>query len=239
MKLTIKNISYEIKGKTLIKNVSAEFVPGYLYGIVGPNGSGKTTFLKTVAGLLSPTHGNVLWNGSNLMDLSRQEISKIISLVLQAPTAFFDFTVLEMVSMGCYSHACSRKQEFLRSEKVLREVNAWHLKDSLLSQISGGERQRVYIARALATESSVLLLDEPFSHLDLRHQVEVWNILKELVRAGKIVIVSVHDLRSAQHYCDRVMIFNNGECVDLGDYGLVMTPEILQDVFGIKNLGLL
>lgn len=232
MLLEARQLTYRNKTKTLIETISAEFSSGSIYGILGPNGSGKTTLLKTLAGLWKPSCGSVLWNNQDLFDLSRKDISKIISLVPQSPAAHFDFTVSEVVAMGCYMHSKSILDEKLAAENALTITDAWHLRDRLLSQLSGGERQRVYIARTIATQAPILLLDEPTSHLDLRHQLEVWHLLKQLVGQGKVIIVALHDLWAAQRFCDQLLILNQGQCIAKGDASII-TPEILREVFGV------
>lgn len=234
MTLTIQNLTYCIHQRSLIENISVTFEPGILYGILGSNGSGKSTLLKTMARIWKPTKGNFFWQGEDLLQFSRIAISKTLSLVPQTPPFYFDFDVYSMVAMGRYPHGCRSPESFRQIEKALREVDAWHLQHQLLSKLSGGERQRVYIARALATESPILLLDEPTSHLDLRHQLEIWELLRALVKEGKLVIVAVHDLLAAQRFCDQLVILHQGQCQATGSYQEIMTPELLEKAFGVS-----
>lgn len=233
MTLKIHNLSYHFNKRPLIRKISLTFEPGILYGILGPNGSGKTTLLKTIAGIWPPSSGQLSWQGEDLLQFSRLKLSQTISLVPQNPTIHFDFDVETMVSMGRYPYGCRTGESQKKVKETLQLVNATHLYQNLISNLSGGERQRIYIARALATEAPVLLLDEPTSHLDLRHQIEIWILLRRLVQNGKIVIVAMHDLLAAQRYCDHVVILNGGQCYAKGSYTEVITPSLLQSVFGV------
>lgn len=175
--LEAHELSYQVNGKHLIKDISLQFSPGIIYGILGPNGSGKTTFLKNLAGIWTPTSGKTTWQGQELLKMERREISKTITLVPQYASVPFEYTVSEIIAMGRYSHGRKNRELF---DWALTTVDTWHLKDRRMNEISHGERQRVYIARALVTESPVLLLDEPASSLDIKHQLQIWELLQKL-----------------------------------------------------------
>jgi ABC-type cobalamin/Fe3+-siderophores transport system ATPase subunit len=237
-KLTASNLCYSVNGKDLLKNVSLEFSCGGLHAVLGPNGSGKSSLLKLLTGVWRLSSGTVMWNGLPLLSRKRQEISRVISLVPQNPQPSFDFVVEDLVAMGRYpydSHYWHAKEAPLIHE-ALRSVDAWHLKHRKVNQLSFGERQRVYIARALVTESPVLLLDEPTSGLDIRHQLEIWSLLGQLVLKGKIVAVTTHDLTIAERYCDRVLVLDHGQCVGSGTFASLITEELLQEVFGVTEM---
>lgn len=229
--LEAKNVSYSIDGKALIENIELSFSPGILYGILGPNGSGKSTLLKTLCGIWNPTNGVVNWKGKALLTRSRKEISSTISLVPQNPQVHFDFTVTEMVRMGRYPYASTHSDEQL--ETALNIVDAWHLRKRSILRLSHGERKRVYIARALVTESPILLLDEPEASLDIRHQLEIWKLLRKLAEQGKTIIVTNHDLAATRRFCDEIAVLNQGRCIDNGRFDQVMTAQCLLDVFGV------
>lgn len=231
--LEAKELTYISKGKELIKDVSLTFLPGILYGILGPNGAGKSTFLKVLNGIWQPTSGHVLWHGKDLLQMERRKISRTISLVPQNPHIYFDFTVLEFVAMGRYPHGNSYQKDLKLLEEVLHTVDAWHLRNRPVSQLSSGERQRVYIARALMTESLILLLDEPTASLDIKHQLEIWKLLQSLSKGGKVIIVASHDLGAMHRYCDEVAVMHCGKCLAVGPYDKVMHPGLLHDVFGV------
>jgi iron complex transport system ATP-binding protein len=180
-----------------------------------------------------PSSGNVFWKEENLHAKERLEISKIISFVPQNVQTHFDFSVFELVAMGRYPYG----QESLEPLKeAMYAVDVWHLREQNISTLSAGEKQRVYIARALATAAPVLLLDEPTANLDIRHQLEIWSLLKKLVTEGKIVIVTTHDLAATEEYCDSVVILNEGRYVTKGPYAISVDEQLLRDVFGIKKV---
>lgn len=235
--LQAKSLSYAIDNKLLIRDININFHPGSLYGILGPNGSGKSTFLKTLTGIWKPASGFVLWNQEDLLARSRNEISRTVALVPQNPQVNFDFSVTDMVAMGRYPYRSHRqsaeKMDLL--EHVLKTVDVYHLRDRSILKLSHGERKRVYIARALITESPILLLDEPASGLDIKHQIEIWLLLKRLVQEGKIIAVTTHDLAATERYCDQVAIMHNGRCIAQGSSEEVFTHDLLEKVFGVRE----
>jgi len=233
--LEVKDLSYQLHRRLLIKGINLVFEPGILYGILGPNGSGKSTLLKNMSAIWRATSGDVFWNQKSLLDLTRPEISRIVSLVPQSPQPFFDFTVEEMVSMGLYSVGGYHRKSSHLVEEALGTTDLLHLKQRSLLTLSSGERQRVYIARAIITGSPVLLLDEPTSNLDIHHQIAIWNLLKKFVSEGKTVIVTIHDLLAAERYCDKVAILSHGKCVQNGTFREVMNEQVLEEVFGVRE----
>lgn len=236
-KLSATNLCYVNEGKRLLNDISLDLTSGSLHAILGPNGSGKTTLLKVLTGLWKLSSGTVTWNGNMLLAMKRQEISRVISLVPQNPRPSFDFLVKDLVAMGRYAY--NTRYWHVKNEPAvqqsLQSVDAWHLRHRKVNQLSYGERQRVYIARALVTESPILLLDEPTASLDIRHQLEIWDLLRLLVESGKIVVITTHDLAIAERYSDNVIVLNHGNCVDQGPFSKVMTSELLRKVFGISE----
>lgn len=226
------SLNYQLQNVSLIHQINLTFLPGILYGVLGPNGAGKSTLLKTIAGIWAPTSGEVLWEGQAIHNRSRQEVSRLISLVFQNPASNFDFTVNEMVSMGRYLF----REDKCDIETSLRLADVWDLRNRKMCQLSGGERQRVFIARALATEAPILLLDEPTTYLDLRHQLEIWHLLQSLSNKGKLIIVSTHDLVAANRFCDELIVLNQGKCVSRGVSQSTLTPAVMEKVFGIKSV---
>ena len=231
--LEVQDLTYRIKDHLLIDNISYHFQPGHLYALLGPNGSGKSTLLKSLAGIWTPTSGSVKWCGVSLLTQARQTISRIVTFVAQTSIASFDFTVTEVVAMARYIHSNQTSLNIV--EDSLRRMDVWHLRHCYISQVSSGERQRVYLARALATEASILLLDEPTAQLDLCHQLDTWKLVRELADQGKTVIMSTHDMRTLKQSCSEVLILKGGRCVASGKPVKVLTPPLFQEVFNIST----
>lgn len=234
--LKTQNLGYKVQGKNLLKEINLEFNPGKLYGILGPNGSGKSTLLKCMTGIWKPTCGQVLWKNELLHHKEKREISRTLSLVPQNPPIPFDFKVWDIVSMGRYPLNASYLGTSCPGiiEWALSVVDVWHLKDQNINCLSAGEKQRVYIARTLSTESPVILLDEPTACLDIKHQLQIWELLRSLVQQGKIVAVTIHDLNATERFCDKVAILDQGRCVASGSFHEVMEPSVLRQVFGVE-----
>ena len=212
----------------LIDGINLSFSPGKVYGILGPNGAGKSTFLKCLAGIWTPTAGSTCWKGVALNKCPRIEIAKILTLVPQGPQIAFEYTVEEFVAMGCYPHGKLEKIEL-----CMQKVNILHLRNRPIQHISQGERQRTYVARALATEACIMLLDEPAANLDIKHRLEMWELMKTLAEEGKTIIVANHDLVNSERYCEHVAVLNFGKSVCSGPFEETFTPSLRREVFGI------
>lgn len=235
--LKTTSLTYILKTIPLIQDISLDFFAGEVHGILGPNGSGKSTLLKNLSGIWKHTSGSILWNGSPLPVENRQAMSRLLSLVPQNPQVHFDFLVEDIVAMGRYAYD---SKYWTTSQKdlmqyALEKVDAWHLRSRRINRLSQGERQRVYIARSLVTEAPILLLDEPTSSLDIRHQIEIWELLRHLASEGKVVIVCTHEIGIVQRYCDKLSVLNQGKCVASGEFKDVMAPRLLLDVFGVEE----
>jgi ABC-type cobalamin/Fe3+-siderophores transport system ATPase subunit len=215
--LRIENLKY----KNILKDISLTFEKGKLYCIIGPNGAGKTSLLKNIAGIWKPTRGNVLWEGENLHKKTRKEISQTVSLLSQcSEVPFFDFTVREIVSMGKYSGKGDVEEE-------LRKVDGWHLRNKSINRISSGERQRIFLARSMVTEAPLMLLDEPTSSLDIKHQYDIFAILQAL-KKEKIIIMSIHDIYMAEKISDEIILLDKGSSLGQGPYCRDKISEVFQ-----------
>jgi iron complex transport system ATP-binding protein len=230
--LSAKRLSYRIGSHFLLRGFHQSFEPGRIYGILGPNGSGKSTLLKLLSGIWTPSDGSVEWNGQDLGRLSRKDCSKIISLVPQNPLPLFPYTTQEMVAMGRYPFGSDCPQTVL---DALEQVDALDLIDRPITEISGGERQKIYIARSIASGAPILLLDEPTASLDIHHQLLIWEILKACAARGKVVLVALHQLEFARRFCNHVSILFKGNLITHGSYETVMTPDLLTKVFQVRE----
>jgi len=234
------------KGTTVsspvLKNVSFEIASGEVVGILGPNGSGKSTLLRILMGILVPQKGIVEMFGQPHSSLSQMEISRRVAFVPQETQQAFPFTINEMVLMGRYPHhsrTWGLGWEEPRDRAVviqsMEDLNVSLLGDRLITDVSGGERQRAVIARALTQEPDVLLLDEPTAFLDLHHQLEIARIVRRLNQErGLTVILVSHDLNLASQYCDRVLLFKCGEISKIGPPREVICREYLEPVYGCQ-----
>ncbi|MFO7802264.1 MAG: ABC transporter ATP-binding protein [Desulfovermiculus sp.] len=221
----------------VLDSVSFSVSKGELLVLIGPNGSGKSTLLKALSGILRPEAGEVEVLGRDIRSQSRQEMARKVALVPQQGTANTSYTVLETVLMGRYPHQGLLGMESRRDMQVARE--AMHstriepLQKRLLGQLSGGELQRVLIARALCQEPEIMLLDEPTSALDLAHQVRIMDLLEELHAEHELtVIMAAHDLNLASLYGQRILLLRGGEVAGYGPPRSVLTFENLEAVFG-------
>ena len=239
MDLRIKQVSFSYDSIKALEDVTFEAAEGELLGIVGPNGAGKTTLLRCINRVLKPQVGVILIGGRDVACWSRREIARRMGLVPQNSTITFPFTVLEVVLMGRRPHQGPFGRESERDLEIVEE--ALRLTDTLrfasrpIAELSGGEQRRVVIARALAQEPSVLLLDEPTLHLDINHQLEVLSLVRRLTRErGLVTILTSHDLNLAARYCDRLLMLNQGQVYALGTPEEVLTPANIRRVYRVE-----
>jgi iron complex transport system ATP-binding protein len=225
----------------VLENVSFSINAGEFVGLLGPNGSGKTTLLKTISRVLKPRVGAVYLNGVNIYEMRSKEVAKNMAVVSQVTTIDFDLTALDIVLMGRHPYTSrlgmEDKEDLAVARRAMELTNTWHLAERHINELSGGERQRVMIARALAQEPKVLLLDEPTTHLDINHQLEIMNLLKELCIKEKLVILAVfHDFNLASRYSDYLILLNKGKIVSIGKAEDVLTSENIREVFQVDAL---
>jgi iron complex transport system ATP-binding protein len=234
--LDIESISFKYGTIKVLEDVTFTADRGECIGIIGPNGSGKSTLLKTLSKVLKPAAGKVVVCGKDLERYSVKELARQMAVVPQDTSIEFDFTCLEVVLMGRNPHMGRFELEGRKDLDIAKEAmtltNTWHLRERPLSEISGGERQRVIIARALAQEPAVLLLDEPVSHLDINHQIEILTLVERLkARSGLVVIVILHDLNLAARYCDRLVLLCQNKILATGRPDEVLTQEHIRQAF--------
>jgi iron complex transport system ATP-binding protein len=221
-----------------LHEVTVRIPAGSRTGVLGPNGCGKTTLLKLLAGVLRPDRGSVSLDDRPLASLSRREAARRMALVPQQTHPVFDYTVLELVLMGRHPHLGAFTLEGPRDLAIAREAlaatGAAHLAGRLYASLSGGEQQRVVIAAALAQEPSILLLDEPTTALDLRAQVEVTALLAGLARDRRVtLVIATHDLNLAAALCDRLVVLRDGRLLAEGPTADLLTAPLVHRLYGI------
>ncbi len=236
----MRGLAFSYTGTPVLEDVSLEVVGGEILGIVGPNGSGKSTLLKCINQALRPQAGTVLLDGSDLSALTRREIAQLVGVVPQDAGVGFPFTVLDLVLMGRTPHLgpldMEGPEDLGAAERAMRATGVDHLADRLVNEVSGGERQRVIIARTLCQQTQVLLLDEPTLHLDINHQLEVLELIQGLAAERDLVVVmATHDLGMASRYCDRLLLLDDGRVEATGIPTEVLSPENLRRVYGIET----
>jgi iron complex transport system ATP-binding protein len=219
----------------VLRDISLKIGPGELIVLAGPNGGGKTTLLKTMGGILKPLSGRVLLEGRDLRTLGRRERSRSLAFLFQGQAPAWSFTVRELVSQGRFPHLGWFGSEEVRDrsavDAALISAGLTGLETRPVSSLSGGEAQRVLIARAIAQEAKLFLLDEPVNNLDPRYQVTVMNLIKTMVDQGKSALVSLHDLNLASLYADRMILLSRGQPPVQGKPGEVLRRDLLREIF--------
>jgi iron complex transport system ATP-binding protein len=236
--LKLESVRYSIDEKKILKGVSARFEPFRIHGIVGPNGSGKSTLLKNICRIWEPEEGKVLINDRDAKTFSRRELSRTVTLVPQNTNVGFPISVYDIVTMGRNPHLgrfqLMRKRDREIIDWALEQTHSKGLKDRIVNELSGGECQLAVIARALATEAPLILLDEPTSDLDIKHALTIMDLLADLKGKGKTIIVSVHDLNLARRYCDTVTIIYEGDVFFSGGPDEALSRENIKQVFDVE-----
>jgi iron complex transport system ATP-binding protein len=222
----------------VLKHVSLTADRGDLIGILGPNGSGKTTLLKILAGALLPQSGTVTLEGRSLSEWSQREIARRVALVPQETHAPFDFSVLEIVLMGRFPHlgafTLEGPEDLDIAHRALAETGTAEFSERLFNTLSGGEKQRVVIASALAQSPQLLLLDEPTASLDVGHQIEVQTLVRRLNGdSGVTMVLSTHDLNLAAALCRRLILIRNGQVIASGSTEDVLTKATVRELYGV------
>lgn len=236
MSLKIENINFGYKTKHILNDVCLDVEFGKVVSIIGPNGSGKTTFIKCINKILKPKRGSVKLNGEDLYLMKQEDIAKKIAYVPQMTNDFFSGTVMDLVIMGRkpYINWNISDEDVKIVLDILDSMDIIHLADKFYSELSGGQKQKVLIARALAQDTDIYLLDEPISFLDIKNQIEVMQMSRELAKRGKIVIIVVHDLNMAMKYSDKILLLENGSVIAQGKPKDVLTQENIKKVYDVN-----
>lgn len=237
--IEVENLSFGYTHKNIMENLSFAISSGQFVGIVGPNGAGKTTLLNLLCGLLRPKAGSIKIAAHTIESYSVQELAKKIAVVRQEFVPVFDFTVTQIVSMartpylGTFGFMNTKDRQIV--EEALESTDTTQFTTRAVGSLSGGERQRVFIARALAQKTPILLLDEPTNFLDLKHQVEIYDLLKAAqLKQSKTIVSVTHDINLAAQYCDLILLLTSeGSC----RYGMpkdILSAEQITEVFGVR-----
>ncbi len=235
--LELKNISAGYAGKTVLENMTVSFEKGKLTSIIGVNGCGKSTLLKATLGILPLSNGEIVIDGSNIREMSRNDIAKKISYLAQGKNTP-DMTVEQMVLHGRFPYLSypRRYKEIDReiAKSAMETVGIAHLADKPLCELSGGMRQNAYIAMALAQDTDYILLDEPTTYLDITHQLELMKLLKELANGGKGIITVMHDLPMSFYFSDELAVIHNGNIAKKATPTDMCDSPIIKDIFDIS-----
>lgn len=235
--IEIKNISLELEGASILKNVTAEIKQGEMVGLIGPNGAGKSSLIKTILGLHDAVSGDIIIDGQNLHDYDLKARAKKMAYAAQGAPVHWPLNVETIVGLGRIPHLNPwqklTEQDQAAINDALEKTDTVSLKSRQATSLSGGERARVLLARVLATEAPFILADEPVAALDPSHQLQVMDILKGLTRDGGSVLIAMHDLNHALRYCDRLILLDDGKVVGQDTPEIILSDDNLLNVFGV------
>lgn len=239
MKLYTKNIKFSYGNKEVLKGIDLNVKKGEVVSIVGPNGSGKSTLLKCIQGILKPKDGAVYVNDKETSTMALGDLAKTLGYVPQSSVEVFTQSVFETVLMGRKPHLTwgVRKKDLEIVEDILTYMGLEDISQCYLNELSGGQKQKALIARALAQEPEVILLDEPTNNLDIKHQLEVLQIIKSISeQRGSSFIMVIHDLNLAARFSDRLVLLNEGEIFSEGTAEEVLTEENIKKVYEVESI---
>lgn len=235
----IENLSFKYDEKWILEDINIDIPKGVFVSVIGPNGCGKTTLLKIISRSISPQLGNVSINGRNIKNYSHKELAREIATVHQHSNSTFGLTCEEVVLMGRYPYQTAFKWEDKNDKIVAKEcmeyAGVWELRNKIMTELSGGEFQRLMIAKALAQDTEIVLMDEPVASLDLKYQVEILSLCKRLIKEkGITVIAPLHDINLAMQFSDKTIIIQNGKIVEYGDTHEVISHINIENLYDIK-----
>lgn len=235
--LVAEDVSVRMGGRDVVRHVTAHLQGGALIGLLGPNGAGKSTLVRALIGLV-PSQGRVTLDGDAVATMKRAAVARRIAYLPQGQALHWPLTVERLVALGRLPHLgpMSRpgESDLAAVARAMIDAEVASLADRTATELSGGERARVLLARALAVEASVLVADEPLASLDPEHQLQGMEVLKRQAAAGSLVLAVLHDLSLAACFCDRVLVMDKGQLVADGPPGEVLTPQLLASVYKVR-----
>jgi iron complex transport system ATP-binding protein len=235
LKLQVKNLNFSIDKREILKDISFDIPKGSFVGIIGPNGSGKSTILKNIYRIYKPDSGKLILDNKDLSTIKDKECAKKIAVLAQESSSQFDFTVEQIVKMGRYPYKSVfedySKKDIDIVNDMLKRVGLDDYSDRSFSNLSGGEKQRTLIARALVQDTDFLILDEPTNHLDIGYQIQLMDLVKSL---NITTLSAIHDMNIASMYCDYLIVMKDGKIKRVGTVEEVITSDMLKDIFGVN-----
>lgn len=238
--ISIHSVGVTLGTRAVVSDVSAEIAPGAFVGIIGPNGAGKSTLLRAMLGLIAPQTGEVRIDGEPIARITRPTIARKIAYLPQGQTLHWPLTVERLVALGRLPHLAPMsgigEADRAAMEDAMRRADVLDLRDRVATELSGGERARVLLARALAVGAPALVADEPLAALDPGHQIDVMDLLRQEARDGALVVTVLHDLTMAARYCDRLLLMDQGRLIADGPPADVLTADTLRHVYGIEAM---
>lgn len=227
--ISSEHISLRLGNNQILKNVSFSADEGEFIGLIGPNGSGKSTWLRALCGLLKYDHGKAVIKHKEISSYPVREIARLIGYVPQDTSMDFDFLVKDIILMGRHPHVprfgLESASDYEIAEQAMRTTQIEHLANRFVNQLSGGQRQMVFIAKALAQQTDILILDEPTSALDINRQLQVLHLVKQLTKEGVTVVTAIHDLNLAARFCDKLVLLTDGKVLASGEPEKVLTTD--------------
>lgn len=235
LKLQINNLKFSIDNEEILKDISFDIKKGAFVGIIGPNGSGKSTLLKNIYRVYKPSSGKIILDESVLSKLKEKECAQKIAVLAQESNTYFDFTVEQIVKMGRYPYKSIfedySKEDLQIVRQTLQKVGLENDMNRTFSKLSGGEKQRTLIARALVQNADFLILDEPTNHLDIGYQIQLMDLVKSLKMT---TLAAIHDINLAAMYCDYLIVIHKGKIIKVGSPEEVITVALLKEIFGVN-----
>ncbi len=237
IKLELQNVEVAYGHTMVVKDVTFQVMPGEMVGLIGPNGSGKSTIIKAISRVISLRSGKIFLDGKDVFKMRRGDLARLIGVVPQMSILPSAFTAFEIVLMGRNPHLGLLQYESAKDMAItwqaMARTSTQPLAERIVCELSGGEIQRVVVARALAQEPKSILLDEPTANLDIRHQIEILDLIKNLCLENNLmVVIALHDLNLASQYCDRLILINNGKVHAQGTPVEVINSQNIKEVYG-------